>query len=283
MKLSHNILIVGSDSLIGSTLFSSLKNSNFFTVYGTSRKKHEKKNIFYLDLLEENSWNILKIKFDIIILCTGISKINICEKYPNDTKNINVFQLVKFLHFINAINSHIIYLSTSYVFNGVKSGYTVNDDPDPNTEYGKQKFELENILANSFKKYTILRLTKVLYPDFELFKNWFNTLKNNNQIFPYSNLNFAPVFLNKVVNVINTIVDSNLYGIYHYSGVEDISYYDAAIILGKIWNFDISNIVTTNLVNNAFPNYSSLTNSKEFNCFTEEYSLSFYQNFKYSN
>lgn len=74
MKKLENILIIGSDGLIGSHLLQRLDSSNY-NIFGTSRnsKSINNKNIFYLNL-SLDTLELPEIIFDTVIVTAGVTR-----------------------------------------------------------------------------------------------------------------------------------------------------------------------------------------------------------------
>ena len=60
------------------------------------------------------------------------------------------------------LDSHLIHISTDYIFDGKNGPYSENEIPNPLVYYARTKLASENVLKISGIKYTILR-TNVLY------------------------------------------------------------------------------------------------------------------------
>ena len=63
---------------------------------------------------------------------------------------------------LNQANIKIIYLSSDKVFNENTTLNNINSKTNSKSIYGKQKIKIEEYLKLKSKKYTILRLTKVI-------------------------------------------------------------------------------------------------------------------------
>ncbi len=226
-------LIVGSDSLLGKALMAYYNNLGI-PVTGTTRNQHslDDKHIF-LDLSHINKrWsppeNIGKA-----IICAGITNVGECEKFPTKTRHINVDGISQILEILHLRNIFFTYLSSNRVFDGHSSYCKPNDPTFPNTEYGKQKRDVEAIVQDITEYASVIRLTKVLQPQNPLFQSWVEALSNNTVIRPILNTVLSPIPIDTAIHLIAIITENIHNGIWHLSGDTDIAYVDIANAYAK--------------------------------------------------
>jgi len=229
-SIHTNVLIIGVNSEIGSALYRKLAQDNDYNVFVTSRKLKRnkiKKNFFKLDLNRNTS--ILKKKkfFHHVIFCAGITSKIYCEKKPIYSKKINVDQTSKIIEGFSKQGSHIIFLSSSDVFDGKNSFYNVQHKTNPTTVYGRHKEEIEKKFKNN-SNVAILRLTKVISNSTPFIKKWKKDLKNRVPIKAYNNFFFSPIKLDNVINAIIMLIRYRSVGIFHLGGKKKISYFQFA-------------------------------------------------------
>lgn len=222
-------LIIGMDSGIGSALHRILIDSGW-SVSGTSRKKDKlSSRVFYLDLANVADFNLQR-SFDVIFICACVTKIAECRLAADYTQKINQDTPVQLAHYFLKLNpsTHIIFLSTSAVFNGQKPRYHVSDVTCPITNYGRFKEKAEKNLLNLTDKVTILRLTKVLTSSYPLVLQWIKALSGNTAIEPFYDLQLCPIPITSVLYCLKEIVEKKLFGIIHLSGDLDVTYLEVA-------------------------------------------------------
>ncbi len=220
-------LIVGGDSVIGKALSSEflLKGIDYHASTRDPGKASKSKP--YIDLGNCKDYQADE-NYSSAIICAAISKIHDCEKYPNETFKINCIGVVELVKKLNANGTHVIFLSTSQVFDGRSKYRSPKDLKSPISEYGKQKSYVEDAIL-PLGNVAILRLSKVVYESFPLFSDWRNKLCNRKFIDAYKDYYFAPVALDKVIDKIINIISKNMCGIYHVKSEDDITYYDYAL------------------------------------------------------
>jgi dTDP-4-dehydrorhamnose reductase len=242
--VSKNVLIIGGDSTIGSALKKRLRIEGF-KVTATTRchKRHHDSSVVYLDLSHPASFiSIQGLYYDVVVFCASIASVKECEDDPEQTSLINVDATMKLLRILGDSGSHLVFLSTNMVFDGSKPCVPISDNPNPNTEYGRQKAMVESRLLSEYPHSSVIRLTKVLHSRMPLFTDWLDRLRSGLCIYPYANRLMAPISLHLAIDTLLWLVTHKLCGIFQVSSNSDISYADAAFQLADLSTAD-SNLV----------------------------------------
>ena len=226
-------LIIGGDSTIGKALskYWTAKNINYIST--TRNKKKIKSNKIYFDLNNSNWSELNKYKFDVVIFCAGCTNLEYCENNPLESSKINVKATIDGAKYFSKNNSHLIFLSSTQVFDGSQPKRKITDENCPINEYGRQKVKVENYFR-TYSKSTILRLSKIIHKNMPLIKKWEKELKLGNTIDAFINVRIAPVSLEEVVLKINKIINNKKYGLFHLSSQKDITYYEFALEYFKL-------------------------------------------------
>ena len=129
---------------------------------------------------------------------------------------------------LSEVGAFVIFPSTSLVFDGSVPLRKATDETCPLTEYGRQKAMAEAQLQSHNGLLAVVRLTKVLWPDMPLLKEWVQLLTEGEPIHPFSNMVVAPLSIDFAVDVLALISKNRAPGITQASGPRDISYDDVA-------------------------------------------------------
>ena len=81
----------------------------------------------------------------------------------------------------------------SYLFSGLNKIEYVDSNTHPITVYGKIKVLLEKTFLQYCKSVSIIRSTKIIFKNFELFDNWVDLLLSRNAIYLFKDI-FCPNF-----------------------------------------------------------------------------------------
>jgi dTDP-4-dehydrorhamnose reductase len=252
-----NVLIIGADGQLGGALLKILTTNNY-SVAGTSRRKET--NHYYWDMEKIFNNQFPLNEFDLIYICAAITNIKYCREKPENARQVNVKSIVSLLEKLNQNKKHVVFLSSSAVFDCKEPKMRENREYLPTTEYGRLKVELELFLRERGDT-SILRMTKVLSPNFELFKNWKIDLLKEKKITAFTDLNMSPVLINDVVQTLFNIGINKKPDIYQISGACDISYYDAARYIAKKMNVSDNLVIPSTAVLHGIPGPEILTHT----------------------
>lgn len=169
--------------------------------------------------------------FDYCINCAAYTDVEQAERTPAIAYKINAEGVKHIALACKEYNVVLIHISTDYVFDGEKSlPYTVDDIPNPINEYGKSKWEGEKHIQEILNHYIIVR-TSWLYHR-EHGKNFYKTILKkavtgetiyvtDEQVgCPTDAVNLAQFILGLIS------LKELSFGIYHFTDVEAMSWYD---------------------------------------------------------
>lgn len=231
--MKKKVLVLGSAGMLGHITFLYLSENPEYQVFGTSRSQKFNKNVFDLDVLNQDHVKSLidEIKPDVIVNCIGV----LISGSNKDHKNaiyINSY-LPHFLAEISTENNiRLIHVSTDCVFSGSKGGYTEKDEKDGKDVYAKSKALGEIEESN----HLTLR-TSIIGPELkkgEGLLHWL--LSQTGEINGYKNAWWSGVSTLELAKVINISINSELGGIYHVTNGEKINKYDMLHLFKKTFN-----------------------------------------------
>ena len=127
-----------------------------------------------------------------------------CKADMERSNDINVRSTKQVIDDLDRMGVKPIFISTEYVFNGEKGGYTEEDQALPSTVYGSQKLEIEEYLADRCPDYAVLRLAKVFGTDPEeetILSGWLNQIKRGEEIRCARHQVFVPIHVDDAVAV----------------------------------------------------------------------------------
>ena len=203
-SIKPKVLIIGSDGLIGKKLYENFEAKSY-PVFGTTRRTKDKK--IFLDLNKTESYeNLFEMKYEFVFICTGNSNISYCENHPLETKIVNVKNTVCLVDELSKRGSHIIYISSSRVFDGNTYMPSIQNNLNPLTEYGRQKVECESLIKSSSQSLTIVRLTEVIGHEYAIFDKWIKELRNNKNIYPFDNFYISPISLDFTIHNLSKLI-----------------------------------------------------------------------------
>jgi dTDP-4-dehydrorhamnose reductase len=143
---------------------------------------------------------------------------------------LNVDAVANLASICSGLDITLIHISTDYVFDGLKGDtYVESDSANPQTSYGRTKHDGENkIIESGISKFYIIR-TSWLYSKYG--KNFVKTIVakalQNEPASIVDDQFGSPTFAGDLAAGIASIAEVNpKYGIYHFSNLEKISWFD---------------------------------------------------------
>ncbi|SDK35193.1 dTDP-4-dehydrorhamnose reductase [Maridesulfovibrio ferrireducens] len=225
------ILVIGDGTLGKSLAKESVKRGH--SVFTTSRKDS---SCLSLDLSREVDVTTLP-ETEWAIIAAAVSGFESCEK-DQKAYTVNVTNTINLTHDLMQRGTKILFPSSTAVFNGEEPFYTPTAHPSPQTEYGRQKAEVERFLNKNSGKALVVRYTKILTTESGILYNWLNSFQKQEEITAFTDLSLAPVLIGDAAFATCRLMEENKTGVYHCSSSEEISYYDLAQRLCKHYGFD---------------------------------------------
>lgn len=251
--MRKRILITGSNGLVGQALIDVLIFNSQFEIIATSLNpnRHSGNNYSFEILDITNSSQVHYIfelyKPDVVIHSAAISQIDYCEESKDVAWAVNVDGTRNIAEASAKINAKIIYLSSDFVFDGVKGMYHEEDKPKPVSFYGNTKLESEKIIQNYTGKWAIVRTVLVYGMNYKINRSniltWVvDSLKGGKSIQVVNDQFRTPTLDKDLAEGICKIVEKNANGIFHISGSEYLSVYEFALIVAEVFHLDSSAI-----------------------------------------
>ena len=184
-----------------------------------------------------------EFKPDAVINTAAIADVDLCEEEKEVCWNTNVTAIGYLIDACKRHDTHLIHISTDYIFNGEKDGlYVENDNPDPLGYYGESKLGGENLLKESNIDYAILR-TILVYgkhkkPNIVLKVK--NGLESGDQVNLVDDQIRTLTYVDDLVRACDAAVNKRARGVYHISGSELMSYHEIGMKIADHFSLDKS-------------------------------------------
>ena len=242
-------LVTGSNGLLAQKIVEQLDNKGYKIIATPKGPNRNSNNNFFiyedLDITNKEQLSSVLNKYnpDVVFNTAAITNVDLCEQEKDLCEKVNV-QAVKFLADICFdIDSHLIHISTDFIFDGNDGPYKEDDIPSPLSYYGKSKLDSENILKSHKCKWTILRTIVLFGVAKDLTKGnivlWAKEQLENSQ-----NINIiydefrAPTLADDLAYACVYSAINKVYGIYHTSGKDIMSIYDMVISIANYFKLD---------------------------------------------
>lgn len=157
------ILITGSNGLLGHKLITKLSQNPHFEVIGISRGENRVKtsSFHYLDvnICDENA--VISafdhFKPEIVIHTAAMTNVDTCESEKEACIELNVNATRFILEASKKYKSHLIHLSTDFIFDGEDGPYSEEAIPNPLSFYGHSKWDAEKLVMEYPYLWSIVR------------------------------------------------------------------------------------------------------------------------------
>ena len=253
--MRRKVLITGSNGFIGQKLMLEILENGGFDLIAVSKGKNRfaiTEGYLYVagDVCNSVQMSdvISKHQPHFIIHTVAMANVEACEEDIDACRRINIDPIKTLISLADRYNSHLIQLSTDFVFDGEEGPYSENAVPHPLNEYGRSKLEAERLIQASTIKWAIVR-TILVYgiPNDRNRSNiilWVkNSLEAGKKIDVTTDHYRMPTLVEDLAKATISIMDVEGRGIYHVSGSELFSIYDIAQKVADFWNLDSSLIL----------------------------------------
>jgi dTDP-4-dehydrorhamnose reductase len=181
-----------------------------------------------------------------IIHCAAATNVDWCEDHPELAEQANV-QASSFLaETAQELDARFVYISTDAVFDGKRGNYSETDQPAPLSVYAKSKWRGEQEVLRRHSSPLIVRVTIYGWnaQPKQSFAEWvLGEIAAGKQVRGFSDVYFCPMLANDVAEVLLTILDRGLTGLYHVVSSERVSKFDFARRVATAFNLGVDRVV----------------------------------------
>ncbi len=237
------VLLTGASGFLGKKIMMMFPELGF-EVLGTSASKDE--NISKMDVTnrKEVLGLISDFKPDVVVHAAAVINVDWCEQNRDEAFRINVDGARNVAEACRDVGAKMVLVSTDYVFDGKKNGkYKEDDERNPVGVYGWTKAEAEKVVEQILDDYLIVRAS-VLYGfndsrDRETYVTYvLRMLKSGEEVFGFTDQYNNPAFIDDVVQALAKLIKLDEGGIFHVTGPENISRFEFARKIVKVFGFD---------------------------------------------
>ena len=219
--MQQRTLIVGVDSLIGSVLLRQCPDAD-----GTSRRPGA---ALRFDLAEPDFAAIAGRPYATAFICAAVTDMRACQSRPAETRRVNVDNTIELMRRLADRGTHLVFFSTTQVFDGRVQCPTEEAATNPRNEYGAQKRGVERAIARYDLPAAILRISKVMGDQPSgAFKSWRDS---PGPITAATNLEISPVAAADAAGLARRLADGRHRGLWHFGAADAVTYAEAARLM----------------------------------------------------
>ena len=244
------IFTIGGSGMVGSRITELLSDKHSFDDLSLTSG---------VDITNPQSLDVIKkdIEHEVVILLAAKADVDGCETDKRSGEDGTAWKInvggVK--HVVDAClntNKKLIYISTDFVFDGENTpegGYREEDKPNPINWYAETKYRGEEVVRNSGLPFIIARIAYPYRKEFELKKDFVRAivsrLKSNQTVAAITDHVMTPTFIDDIAFALDKLIETDSKGIFHVTGSQSLTPYDAAILIAEKFNLDKSLITKT--------------------------------------
>ncbi|HEX7557188.1 MAG TPA: SDR family oxidoreductase [Leptolinea sp.] len=238
------LLVTGASGLLGVNL--ALREYTRRAVTGITHTHHLTGipfSIQTVDLTEPDSISRMldEVQPETVIHCAAMADIDVCEKQPEQAALINS-QVPGILAKACQVRSiRLVHLSTDAVFDGSRGGYLETDTPHPLSVYAETKLKGEMAVLAANPQAVIARVNFYgwsLTGKRSLAEFFYNNLSAGKVVNGFTDVEFCPLFVNHLANLLIRLADGNFSGIFHAVSPIALSKYEFGCRIAEAFGLD---------------------------------------------
>jgi len=234
--MRKRVLITGSNGLLGQKLVHQLRNTAGVDLLATSKGNNristtEGYNYSELDITDPSQIQDIFKEFQphAVINTAAMTNVDACESNKALCDILNVDAVQYLCDASVQHNSHLVHLSTDFVFDGKSGPYSEEETPAPLSYYGQSKVRSETIVKNAGLKHWSIARTIIVYGVAEQMSRsnivlWAKQALEGGQPLTIVDDQFRmPTLAEDLANGCICILKKEANGIYHLSGKDFMS------------------------------------------------------------
>jgi dTDP-4-dehydrorhamnose reductase len=250
------ILVTGSNGLLGQKLTELLENDPSVTLIATARGKSvlpiTKGEYHSLDITDANAVDqvFASTKPDVVINTAAMTQVDQCETEREACWTANVTSVENLVNACAKNNTHLVHVSTDFIFDGTRGPLDENEKPNPVNYYGESKLAAEEVILKSKIGWSILRTVLVYGITNDMSRSnivlWVkNSLEQGKKIQVVNDQWRTPTLAEDLAAGCFLAAKKKAQGVYNISGKDFLTPYDIAIATADYFKLDKSLISLT--------------------------------------
>lgn len=225
-----NIVVTGANGMLGKDLVPYLRAKGYNVHPST---------LEHMSLLETGDSMRQKLEAlepEVVIHCAAYTNVDGAEREPDLAMAVNKDGTQKLALAAQDLGAIFIYISTDFVFDGLKSTpYAPLDRPNPINTYGLSKYYGELLVSELLETYYIVRVSWTYGIHKRNFvQNILESARSGTQIDVVTDWTGSPTWTGSICTGLENIMNSGAYGTYHLADQGVVSRYEQARTICKI-------------------------------------------------
>ncbi len=171
---------------------------------------------------------------DWVVNCAALANVDACEANPEAARQANVELPRAIASACRESGSRLLHISTDSVFDGAGGSYEESDEPRPVNSYAATKLAGESAVLDTLPGAVVLRTNFIgvgPLPGVGLADWIVGRLEQGERVKGFSDVVFSPLLTLALAEIIFSVVDAGLEGLFHASARDACSKFDLARML----------------------------------------------------
>ncbi|MCM1024801.1 MAG: dTDP-4-dehydrorhamnose reductase [Roseburia sp.] len=184
---------------------------------------------------------------DAVIHCAAYTAVDAAEEHEELCRRVNVDGPRNIALVCKELDIPMVYISTDYVFSGKGDRYwEPGDEREPQSVYGRTKYEGELAVQELLEKYFIVRIAWVFGINGKNFvKTMLNLSKNHDTVRVVNDQFGSPTYTYDLAKLLADMVATEKYGVYHATNEGVCSWYEFACAIFEEAGIDMTVVPVT--------------------------------------
>lgn len=231
------ILIIGSSGFLGSSLKATLGNHGGGLIDSMTRTEID----LSLPITESIKERIKSGNYQYVAICAAITDVEQCFRNQTLSEQVNVIGTIDLLKVIRRSGAIPIFFSSDYVFPNTTALHREEDRRSPETQYGQQKFAVEQFIEETFERFLVFRTSKLMSMTAHsknILLPVLQGLKTSKTIRCFEDQWLNPVFVEDIAKIVNAASIQHLSGTFHLGTRQIFTRAELGRFLAKSFGFD---------------------------------------------
>ena len=257
------VLVTGANGQLGYDVVKQLQKQNI-ECFGAAR------NDFDITDFTATEKFIVNYMPDVVIHCAAYTAVDKVEDEQGLCYLVNASATENIAQICKKIDAKMVYISTDYIFDGIKDGfYEVDDKPNPVNVYGKTKLLGEQAIQKILNKYFIVRISWIFGEHGNNFvKTMLRLGKEHKELNVVADQYGSPTYTADLAPLLIEMIKTDKYGIYHVTNEGVCSWAEVAEEIFKVarMNVKVNHIATDEYPTKAKSPLNSRLSKEKLKC-----------------
>ncbi len=242
----ETLLVIGGSGLLG-TKVAALGRESYRVVATHRGGAPALDGVEFAELQKENLDEgralIRRVKPDAVVDTAAFHNVDKCEEQKDLASAVNAVSTGAYAEAAQDLGARYLFISTDFVFDGVRGAYKESDVPRPVNVYGETKLAGERATLAANPDFLVVRPSVVYgWDDTRLnFATWLLTsLRDRKSVNIVTDWIGSPTLADSLAEACLKVLGAREGGVYHLAGPDAMSRYDFAVRLARAFRQDAS-------------------------------------------